>query len=113
LLIRSNPPFLLFLLQFQLLFFCIWSRFEIAYPDAHPVKAVEILMCAKVLWFKKDVNSALQHFRRAFKLLEITHGPTHTLTKECIMKEREASAEFAEIKRQKQNSYSVDCDERE
>jgi len=70
-------------------------------------------MCAKVLWFKKDANSALQHFRRAFKLLEITHGPTHTLTKECIMKEREASAEFAEIKRQKQNSYSVDCDERE
>jgi len=61
--------------------FCAESiiGFEVAYPPAHPLPALQLLMLGKLQLHLDQPSQAMESLRRSESILKLTHGDTHEL----------------------------------
>ncbi|GAB5358103.1 hypothetical protein AAMO2058_000429900 [Amorphochlora amoebiformis] len=68
---------------------------EFVYNSPNPVYAADILFHARVCWYLQKVEEALEYYKKAAKVLKITHGEEDKMTKECHERICVAQAEIA------------------
>uniref|UniRef100_A0A3P8VBY6 [histone H3]-lysine(4) N-trimethyltransferase n=1 Tax=Cynoglossus semilaevis TaxID=244447 RepID=A0A3P8VBY6_CYNSE len=68
------------------------SVYKRYFPDPHPVHGVQLMRVGKLQHYLGHIQEALDTFRQAFQILELTHGRTHPLTTEVLTKMEECQS---------------------
>uniref|UniRef100_A0A673BXU5 [histone H3]-lysine(4) N-trimethyltransferase n=1 Tax=Sphaeramia orbicularis TaxID=375764 RepID=A0A673BXU5_9TELE len=64
------------------------------YPDPHPVHGVQLMRVGKLQHYLEHISEAADTFKQAYQIIKVTHGDTHSLTKDLLMKMEECRAEI-------------------
>ncbi|XP_018522253.1 histone-lysine N-methyltransferase SMYD3 isoform X2 [Lates calcarifer] len=64
------------------------------YPDPHPVHGVQLMRIGKLQHYLERIEDALDTFKQAYQIIKLTHGDSHPLTTDLLMKMEECRAEM-------------------
>nr|XP_057945190.1 histone-lysine N-methyltransferase SMYD3 [Doryrhamphus excisus] len=64
------------------------------YTDPHPVHGVQLMRVAKLQHYLERIKDALETFKQAFAILQITHGIDHPLVADLLVKMEECRFEM-------------------
>ncbi|KAM8894816.1 histone-lysine N-methyltransferase SMYD3 isoform 1-T1 [Spinachia spinachia] len=68
------------------------------YPEPHPVHGVQLLRVGKLQHYLQRVEDALDTFKRAHRIMKLTHGDDHPMTADLLMKMEECRTEMVQFK---------------
>ncbi|XP_061734882.1 histone-lysine N-methyltransferase SMYD3 isoform X2 [Nerophis ophidion] len=66
------------------------------YPDPHPVHGVQLMRVAKLQHYLERIKDALETYKQAFAILQITHGIDHSLVADLLDKMEECRFEMGQ-----------------
>ncbi|XP_034043830.1 histone-lysine N-methyltransferase SMYD3 isoform X2 [Thalassophryne amazonica] len=68
--------------------------YKLYYPDPHPVHGIQLMRVGKLQHYLDRIKDALETFKKAYRIITLSHGDDHPLTSDLLRRMKECQIEM-------------------